>query len=240
LVLLGVLSSCTAPLLKDITRVSSETKDVYRIKQTQKPPTIDGKADEPEWDTVEWRAIDHLWLLAQPSVEDFSGRVKMLWKGNVVYVLGEITDDVLSDTHKHPKQRYYKDDCFEIFIDEDNSGGDHERNENAYAYHCAIDGTNVVDMDNNGYPVLYNHHVKYKLNTIGTKTTWEFAVTVYNDSLKPVKRLKAGKIMGMSIAYCDNDGGQDRDCFMGWSEIDLDNKNVVYKDADYFVTVVLE
>jgi hypothetical protein len=41
--------------------------------------------------------------------------------------------------HRDPLVQYWDDDCLEIFLDEDFSGGDHQYNHNAFAYHVSLD-----------------------------------------------------------------------------------------------------
>lgn len=213
---------------------------VYHVKKTSTAPTIDGVGDEACWHTVPWTPINRLWSLAQPSSADFTGQVKIVWRGNMLYILCEITDDVLQDNTSAWYINWWNDDCLEIFIDENKSGGNHEKNENAYAYHCAINGTDVVDLDLNGNAVQYNSHINYKIVSTGTTHIWELAITVYDDSLNPIAPMSSGKEMGLSVAYCDNDGGIERESFIGTTVIDEDNKNASWKNADYFGSIILE
>ncbi len=215
---------------------------IYVAKQASTVPTIDGNPGDACWSTVTWASIDQLWLdfgsFGYPAAADFTGRAKMVWKGNVLYVLGEVIDDVINDAHANWDDNYWEDDTFEIFIDEDNSGGDHELNENAYAYHCSILG-DAVDINSSG-TVLYNSHVSFARQATGTTNYWEFAVTVYNSSLNPIGAMAVGKIMGLTMAYCDNDGGSNRQIFMGMNIIDQADKNVAYKNADFFGHIILQ
>lgn len=89
-------------------------------------PTIDGIAEEAVWANVEWLLLDQIWIGGQLASEDFFGRYKLLWDENNLYVLAEITDDTLVDTHADGLSRYWDDDCLEIFVDEDASGGNHQ------------------------------------------------------------------------------------------------------------------
>lgn len=213
---------------------------IYSVPEAVTAPVIDGNGGDACWTAPVWVPLDQLWLdfgNGYPSASDFSARAKVVWRGNVLYVLAEVTDDVLNDAHPNWYDSYWEDDTFEIFLDEDNSGGDHELNENAYAYHCSLSG-DAVDI-NSGGAVLYNSHVVYARQLSGTLSTWEFAVTVYNSSLTPVAALWAGKQMGFTLAYCDNDGGYSRQHFMGLNIIDQTDKNVAYKNADFFGTIYL-
>ena len=117
----------------------------YQAPQAGETIHIDGLAEESCWEKAAWSPIDQLWLGVQPEPEDFSGRFKVLWDEDHLYILVEIIDDVLFDRYPDPLDNYYKDDCLEIFLDEDHSGGDHTHNFNAFAYHIALD-YNIVDI----------------------------------------------------------------------------------------------
>jgi hypothetical protein len=189
-----------------------------------------------------------------PSPEDFSGRFTLRWDNEFLYLLAEIQDDVLIDTHPDPKQNYWDDDCLEIFIDEDKSGGDHLFNDNAFAYHIALDNQ-VVDIGPNhsdgstNFRIL-NEHVKsaWKRNeSMPFQITWELAIRIYDDSYddalsnKPVK-LREGKTLGFMVAYCDNDGSPEREHFLGSHKVEpVDgDKNLGYKNASVFDELVLK
>ena len=60
----------------------------------------------------------------------------------------------LVDKIKNPLERWWDEDCVEIFIDEDNSGGNHQFNHNAFAYHIGLNG-DVVDLDSKDTPKAY-------------------------------------------------------------------------------------
>jgi len=217
---------------------------LYEAPKAAKAPVIDGISNDTCWANAPWADIKYLWLGKQPTPENFSGRYKIVWTPEKLYYLVEITDDILSDTHPNPLVDYYKDDTLEIFLDEDHSGGDHANNYNAVAYHIAKD-YNVVDLDTKGNPRLFNNNLTMKRTDKGSLHTWEIAVNVYNDqydensnSNTPVT-LNASKNMGYALAYCDNDGGNDRDAFLGSIDIPGTDKNIAWSNADVFGTLKL-
>ena len=63
---------------------------------------VDGKASERAWEDARWRNIDKHILGEHPDPRDFSGRYKLLWDGRHLYLLAEISDDVLVDQHADP------------------------------------------------------------------------------------------------------------------------------------------
>lgn len=215
----------------------------YRAPKADQAPIIDGEADESCWEQAIWAPMEHLWLGVEPSAEDFSGRYKISWTPEKLYFLVEIVDDSVSDVYEGPFNNYYKDDCLEFFIDEDHSGGVHTYNFNAFAYHVALD-FNVIDLVSGGTSGLLNDYLDIQRIDEGNTSTWEVAMDIYDDKFDYVGQnepvvLSAGKLIGYALAYCDNDGGNDRESFIGSIFIQGTNKNVAWEDADVFGTLEL-
>lgn len=225
------------------------------ISKTNEPMTIDGSADEKIWQAQPWHLIDQAIIGDLPAPSDFSGRYKLVWDQQYIYILAEITDDKLFDGHPNPIDFYWDDDCLEIFIDEDASGGNHQFNFNAFAYHLALDNQ-VVDIgekDSKGNPefLVLNSHAKNRWKrsqTDPTKIIWEVALSVYDDRFQPKKgnknkpvQLNVGKEMGFMMAYCDNDGSAGRENFIGSLDIEAvdGDKNRGYIDASVFAQIKL-
>lgn len=203
---------------------------------------IDGVPSEAAWASAEWRPMDQVWLGKNLQVEDFMGKYKLLWDEKHLYILAEIHDDTLVDTHADPLDRYWDDDCLEIFIDEDASGGNHQYNHNAFAYHIGLDNT-VVDIGTDEKPHVYPHaHCKRKMR--GKRAHWEVALSIYDDSFvdghnnKNTPLIK-GKEMGFAIAYCDNDHSVEREHFIGSEVVEGTDKNRGWIDADIFGKIKL-
>jgi len=215
---------------------------------------IDGVADEASWQLATWQPIDQLILGDMPSKEDFSGRFKIMWDEKQLYLLVEITDDILFDQHADPRHLYWDDDCLEIFLDEDASGGNHQFNYNAFAYHIALDNQSVdigeKNADGSDNFVLLNDHINSswrRSEKSPNKVIWELAVKVYDDSFSLNKsnqqavKLMQGKKLGFMVAYCDNDGSKTREHFMNSVDINpvKGNKNLGYITADVFSAMTL-
>jgi hypothetical protein len=239
----------TTIIITGDTSITLEMDVNYRAPRATVAPVIDGIGSDACWQNADWAPIDHLWLYALPSAADFSGRYKIVWTPAKLYYLVEIVDDSLSDVYANPLTNYYMDDCLEFFIDEDHSGGDHTYNFNAFAYHIALD-SNVID-NTTTTSALFNDYLneiaRVDSNAIH-KSIWEVAVDIYDDSFvygdsnAPVP-LSSGKKMGFAIAYCDNDGGTNRESFIGSIFIDgnfsSEEKNVAWQNADVFATLEL-
>ena len=216
----------------------------YLASRASTPPRVDGVADDDVWQHAPWQPIEARWLGPEYTPEDFQGRFKVTWTEDRIYLLVEIVDDVLIDTHRDPLVQYWDDDCLEIFLDEDHSGGEHRFNHNAFAYHFSLDNR-AIDLGTDERPHDYSHHVESSWKQYDGKLVWEVAIDVYaddyvdgSDANEPVA-LTSGKIMGLMVAYCDNDGSELRENFIG-SEVVLSGpKDRGYIDAGLFGTLVL-
>jgi Carbohydrate family 9 binding domain-like len=207
-------------------------------------PIIDGAADDDIWQRSLWLPVNQVWLGEIPSTADFEGRYKVAWDENNLYILAEITDDVLTDSHPDGLVDYWDDDCLEIFLDEDASGGIHQYDYNAFAYHLSIFGQ-VTDMGTDQKPHYYNDHCTYKVMSEGNKAIWEVAIKVfdgkrYTDGGENIpKLLSGGKKIGFALAYCDNDHSPKREHFIGNVPIGGPDKNRAWIDASLFGTLNL-
>ena len=223
---------------------TKEDHQLIEVYKTDNPITLDGRATENAWHIAQWHALDQIWLGEAFSHEDFKGRFKLSWDEQYLYVLVEITDDVLFDQRKDPLKRYWDDDCLEVFIDEDNSGGLHQYSHNAFAYHIALDG-NTVDIGPDREPHLYNEHIDSKIRTDDRVSLWELRIKLFPDSyvderINKPSRLKKNKKIGFALAYCDNDGSEERENFIGSVFVPGEDKNQGWIDADIFGTLVLK
>lgn len=242
MVLLGALSCKNSP--DTVLKTSKKDVQLRYVKKTEQAPIIDGMATDSIWSQTKSYPIDQLWMGDPYSSDDFEGSYKLCWSEEALYVLVEIKDDSLFDQYSDPLKLWWDDDCVEVFIDEDNSGGEHQYNHNAFAYHVALDG-NVVDMSPEKEGKLYNDHVFSKNITTGNTTIWELKIFLYDDTYKengkntPVK-LSAEKKIGFAIAYCDNDGSKERENFIGSIAVEGDDKNRGWIDANIFGTIKLK
>lgn len=222
-----------------------ENRTEYAAPFAAVAPTVDGIDDEFVWSQATWHAIDSLWLGEDFAGDEFAGRFKVAWNEDSVFVLVEIVDDVLYDGHRPPLVQYWDDDCLEIFVDEDHSGGDHQYNHNAFAYHVSLDNQ-VVDIGTDRVARLYNHHIESRWQAVGNKLVWELAIDIYADdyvddsnSNQPVV-LVAGKRLGLMLAWCDNDGSEIRERFIGSETVPTGPKDRGWIDAGLFGTLNLK
>lgn len=217
----------------------------YYAVYAPEAPVIDGTADDAAWQKAPWYPLNQIWIGDSITPQDFSGRYKLVWTEDYLYILAEIQDDTLIDIHPDGLQFYWDDDCLEIFVDEDASGGIHQYNHQAFAYHVALD-YRVADIGPDSLPHYYDGHVQCRRVTKGNTSVWEAAVALYPNTYqedsphnKPVK-LHRGKVIGFALAYCDNDRSPARENFIGSTFVPGQDKNRGWIDASIFERLVLK
>jgi len=203
--------------------------------------------------------------------DDFKGEFKVMWSDETdeIYFLVQTTDDVFVDGYVWPGSKYPDYDILEIFIDEDYSGGLHifdtesSLAANAFSYHIAIDEPAdggytdllvVCDIAGTSWgdrtiPDYAGHFPEFAVSREGRNFIWEFSMHVYNDSYDhsdpaaSLVELSAGKIMGLSLAYCDNDDPDEsplsRDNFIGSVSVSEEAYNDHWQNADGYGTLTL-
>ena len=238
LVLLG-MTACAVEAAPHL-----DGRSLYEAPFAAAAPMTDGIADDPAWSTAEWRDINYRWLGPEYSPADFSGRFKVVWTEDRLHILVEIVDDILFDSHRDPLVQYWDDDCLEIFLDEDFSGGNHQYNHNAFAYHVSLDNQSI-DIGTDQSARNYSDHVESQWRQTGDTVVWEIAIQIYGDDYEddaadnqPVE-LFAGKVLGLMLAYCDNDGSELRENFIGSEEIAEGPTDRGWIDAGVFGKLIL-
>lgn len=213
----------------------------YSAKKATEAPVINGLADDACWESVDWAGFDYLWLGADVPESDFSGKFKIVWDENRLYFLVEIKDQMLADNRPDWRDQCWEDDCLEIFMDEDKSGGDHQNTDQAFAYH--------IGMDYHAYDTGRDlqDHMDVVLKSIGNTHIWEVGLDIYPATynhdlplnLNPKVELKVNKLIGFAIAYCDSDETGNRESFYGTNFIPGEDKNVAWRDASAFGSLLL-
>jgi len=216
-----------------------EGRSHYTAPRATLAPAVDGQPDDAAWAGAGWRPIDQRWLGPEYTPEDFSGRFKVVWTEERLYLLVEITDDILIDRYRDPLVQYWDDDCLEIFLDEDRSGGNHQFTHNAFAYHLSLDNR-AIDIGTDERARDYSHHVASAWRQYDDHLVWEVAIDVYPDTYvdgadtnRPLS-LHEGKILGLMLAWCDNDGSELRENFIGSETVPYGPRDRGWIDAGLF------
>lgn len=236
LLLLGLLFIQNAEAQKSNNRVTV-------INKAEVAPVIDGYKKDACWRSATWYPLNQKWLGEDYTKKDFKGRYKLSWSKEAIHLLVEVKDDLLIDQHEDPKKLWWDDDCLEVFVDEDNSGGNHQFNHNAFAYHIALNN-HVIDLGPDEKPHFYDDHITCKRRTKGKKSTWELSFKLYNDTyiddeVNQSVELYEDKKVGFALAYCDNDGSEERENFIGSEIVEGEDKNRGWIDAGIFGTLIL-
>jgi hypothetical protein len=222
--------------------------DTFNAKFATIAPVIDGDSSDICWTKANWYYMNNVWLPwgTTASSSDFYGRYKLSWDADYLYIMVEVTDNVLFDDHPNLFNDYWTGDCVEIFIDENSSKGNHQYNYNAFAYHCGPKGIAVDYGTSTSSPIRLDNNLILDVDTIATnKYLWEFAVKNYSSSFNPANtetsriQLAENKIMGFTLAYCDNDGTNQRENFFGSMTMTSGTSNSNYITADYFGSLKL-
>ncbi len=218
----------------------------YQAVYATVAPTVDGNPVDAAWATAPWYSHQDVWIgTGTPTAADCSMRFKFVWTANALYVLGEVYDDVLSAVTPGPGGAYYEYDLFEVFVDENHSGGGHTNNYNAFAYHFTTD-LQAIDIDN-GTPRYHSDVTITRTNPSPGLYYWEARIPIYADTYvwgaanTPVT-LTQNKVMGVAVAYVDNDGGASRQHMLGSEVIPVPpyaDKNQAYQTANVFGEVTL-
>lgn len=235
-------------ILLSVSTFGQTNKDTLTAVQALTPVVIDGSGNDECWGRATWKPMGQVWIPygAKMAAGDFEGKFKLAWDREYLYLLIEVVDNMLSDDHPNPLQNWWDDDCLEIFIDENRSMGDHERNANAFAYHISLT-YDAIDLNSSGGGVNYKNNINVRMDTIGVNTyLWEVAIKNYsaafNLSNPEASRvyLTPNKLMGLSVAYCDNDESNGRENFIGSMTLSAATHNESYKNANYFGPLVLK
>ncbi len=205
---------------------------------------IDGCINDSTWANADWYGLNYAWMGVSPDTTDYSGRFKVLWDANFLYLFVEVVDDSLQATLTDGIENYWKGDYVEVFLDEDQSGGDHKFNHQAFAYHVSTEG-HAIDKNTKEETEFFDDHVNVVRTREGNKHFWEIAIKIFdsqfdenNPNNTPVTLTSLKKI-GFSLAYGDNDGNQSRENFMGSKQTHGVNNDEGYVNADVFGSILL-
>ncbi|MGE4288612.1 MAG: sugar-binding protein [Salinivirgaceae bacterium] len=240
--LMSSFISCSNSMKTKVEHQKNE--NTYLAFKAQTPPEIDGLLNEDCWKSAIWYTLNQVWLGTAFSPDDFQGRYCIAWDDSLLYLFLEIIDDSLTNFYSNPLIQYWDDDCVEVFIDEDHSGGNHQFNHQAFAYHISPI-MDAIDIGPDKQAHYYNHHIKGAIKQNKTKYSWELAIRIfgneYSDSTDDNRLLTLtnNKIMGFSLAYCDNDSSEFRENFIGSVNSPGHYKNDGWIDASCFGKLVL-
>ena len=232
--------SCQSNLDSD--RVINMEEGNFKAFKTAGAIEIDGCNSDAIWADLDWYGMNYVWMGEAVQATDYEGKFKLAWDNDYLYILVSVVDEHLQPTLADGKENYWKGDYVEVFIDEDQSGGNHQYNHQAFAYHVSTEG-HAIDKSTKEETVFFDDHVEAAHTQEGNHYLWEMAIKLYDkdfdensDNNIPVK-ITAGKRIGFSMAYGDNDGNQSRENFVGSRKTHGINNDEGYVNADVFGSI---
>ena len=190
-------------------------------------PVIDGVIDSI-WNTLNTtNTLTNPIIGGRESEEDLSSQFRTMWTSDSLYVLVEITDDILSNTGN---PNTWEDDYVELYLDLGNEKLDYyEVNDFQIRFNYDspfLSGVNIDILGGNGADDI---HFSEAVTTDGYLFEIAIAWSTLNLSNPPV-----GKLIGMDMIVGDNDGAF-REFTIGWSTLYDD----AWHDTRMFATMEL-
>ncbi len=218
---------------------------------------VDGKIDD--WEDVPSIFIqdkDQLWTDSLLKASNWTGKKdlscswKVAWHDQKLFFLFQVTDDVISDFNQ---EFTWMNDCIELHVDPENLEGgriegidetdplEERLGKKSYGYemHFLPDQPPAVYVDDTKN-VFYTDSIQNK----DFEDTWDGeAITQYMEDgyvmeigfLLPTTRLESGKVIGLDVVLCDDDGDS-RETLMIWSGF----QGPFWIIMDHFNKIVLE
>ncbi len=168
--------------LKKVVPVAAMENGNFKAYRSPTAIIIDGRGKDKAWETATWYDMNYLWMGVEVADTDYYGRFKLSWDADFLYILAEITDDYLQPTLENGLENYWKGDYVEVFVDEDQSGGDHKFNHQAFAYHISTEG-HAIDQSTTQQPIFLDSHVRVARTQSGNIHVWEMAITLYDNTI---------------------------------------------------------
>jgi hypothetical protein len=173
------------------------------IREAAQPPAIDGVQEEL-WSGASVYKIGNVIYSPASSEADFSASYRAMWDAKNLYVLVNVTDDVL----KNDSEEFYLDDAVEVFIDADNSkSADYGDNDYQYFFEWAQANprmgesrhsrTEGVEFAVGRADVGYRVEIKFPWATLGVTPS-------------------VGTKIGLDVHVNDDDDGGERDTKLTW------------------------
>jgi hypothetical protein len=236
-------SRAASKVSSDFVSIIDVEKGDFDAYKTQFPLKIDGLGADSIWISLDWYGMNYIWMGESVDSLDYHGKFKLAWDSQNLYVLVEVVDDSLQPTLGNGLEHYWKGDYVELFIDEDKSGGVHQFNHQAFAYHVSTEG-HAIDLNTSKEPVFFDDHIMVERSQEGNRHVWEMAIQLFDDQFdenasdhKPVE-IVAKKRIGFSIAYGDNDGNNSREHFMGSKKSHGQNNDEGYINSDVLGSIL--
>ncbi|MCI0495689.1 dockerin type I domain-containing protein, partial [candidate division KSB1 bacterium] len=191
-----------------------------KLPLDMKPPTIDGKLDEPFWsfiksDTLKFGGVPGVWQAPWTDWNNSYVTWKAVWSSitNKLYFAIRIKDDIRGTfDHSNPSDIFFQpwnDECIELFVNPNNAGGLFEGTYDK-AQQWFITGENKIVLDD--YPIsslftIYTGSDLVSAVSLDSDGNWicEAVINIYTTFPSVGKILTIGDTLGWDIWYDDSD-----------------------------------
>ncbi len=201
-----------------ISRIVNEARTEARTRNLQleipgiimpaaKAPVIDGNRDDIWKDAREYQLANVIYT-APTSTNDLSANYRAMWDKDNLYVLVDVTDDIL--LHDSAQDRSYESDSVEIYIDADDAKAP-QYGQNDYQYTFTWDKTSPTVQEakhNRTAGVQYALVTSNKGYRVEAKFPW---------SVLGVKPSVGGKV-GLDVHVNDSDVAGQRKTKLTWHD----------------------
>ena len=180
-------------------------------------PTIDGKKDAI-WDQTAVLSVDRPAPVSGMYPTKTTGKVRLLWDENNLYIYAEITDAKISYSYPIKKLAdMYHRDSLAVFVDvpRDRSKPANGYTAKQYCYSVCANGDDVVMNPTINQDISREFTKKSVVTKTKTGYTIEASVS-WHDLVK--SEVKAGKMIGLDIGINDDLGNGDREACVSWSD----------------------
>lgn len=195
-----------------------------KVYKTTTPPGIDGAID-PIWEDARVVPMEAATLLtgAITSAEDLSGYAKAVWTDTHIYLLADVTDDVLVNDGP----QIYEDDNVEFYFDGNNAkAAAYDSDDVQYTFRWN-DGTNIGSI-----PAAYSKEgIVYAIKERETGYVVEVKIPWSTLQITP----ENGKKVGFDFMINDDDTGGGRDAKLSWNA----QADQAWQNPALFGTIVL-
>lgn len=203
-------------------------------------PQIDGILNDSVWtfandaELLAFGGKPKLWNECWTNFYDNKVQWKAVWSDqtNLLYLAVEVQDDIAGSSD-HDFDRLWQDDCIQIFIDGDTSGGEYS-DTFCDAQNWSIRRDNAINLA--GLAGQYAGSAIKSVVQHGSNANWvlEASIAIYDLYDLNRKQLKIGDIIGWELWYNDSDDSVQveskwiRDHQVGWGYA-----GPTWRNADY-------
>jgi len=197
-------------VLNLVCMVSAQEPDILIRSPDLAMPVIDGVVDDV-WSLSTEQTIEITVSGSAPSgPSDCSGKWRVLWDWEYIYVLVVVKDEALNNDSGTDAK--YQDDSVEFYVDGDNSkGATVDENDHQYTSRWNNAELEAVSVIHNGEPSAVGF--EYAIVTTGTGYIYESKIpwtSIMGTGPTP------GQEIGIEVFINDDDDGGDRDSQISW------------------------